>query len=220
MKNEIQEAETEAVTIVEKADSMVISDAKSYIKAGELWDAIKDFKEKIDEAIYKKWVKSTNSAHKEATTERNKFIEPLEKARKELKGRMIAYDDEQERIRVRKEVELRKAAFRIEEEARLQVAVEAEEAGQKEAASHILEETIAPPPVIVPKTTPKLQGGLTYRTIWNAEVFDFKALVKAVADEKVSINALLPNQSFLKSQATDYKKTLNFPGVRAFSRRV
>ena len=47
MKNEIQEAETEAVTIVEKADSIVISDSKSYIKAGELWDAIKVFKEKI-----------------------------------------------------------------------------------------------------------------------------------------------------------------------------
>ena len=220
MKNEIQEAETEAVTIVEKADSMVISDAKSYIKAGELWDAIKDFKEKIDEAIYKKWVKSTNSAHKEATTERNKFIEPLEKARKELKGRMIAYDDEQERIRVRKEIELRKAAFRIEENAKLQAAIEAEEAGQKEAVTHILEEPIVPPPVIAPKTTPKLQGGPIYREIWDIEIFDKKLFVKAVAEGKISLNAVDPKMVFLRAQERSLKNTMNLPGARAFSRRV
>jgi len=76
------------------------------------------------------------------------------------------------------------------------------------------------PVVVVPKDIPKMAGGPVYRTIWDAEVIDFKTLAKAAVDGKVSINALSPNTVFLGQQARSLKSTMNFPGVRAFSRRV
>jgi len=216
----VENVDEKALTLADTLRGIVtINTVEEYSKCNELWQSGKAMMKSID-AAYDDIIDATNVAHKKAVAKKKLFYLPVKEGTTYVKSIMIAYDDEQERVRLEKEIELRKAALKIEENAKLQAAIEAEDAGQTEAASHILEEPIIPPPVIVPKTTPKLQGGLTYRTIWNAEVFDFKALVKAVADEKVSINALLPNQSFLKSQATDYKKTLNFPGVRAFSRRV
>jgi hypothetical protein len=46
------------------------------------------------------------------------------------------------------------------------------------------------------------------------------ALVKAVASGEVSINAILPNETFLRQQAESLKDTMNIPGVRSFSVRV
>ena len=110
--------------------------------------------------------------------------------------------------------------MRIEEEARLQAAMEAEKAGQKEAAEQILEAPIVEPVIVTHKEVPKMKGGPVYRTIWDAEIINFKELVKGVVDNKVSINALSPNTVFLGAQARSLKDTMNFPGVRAFSRRV
>jgi len=216
----VENVDEKALTLADTLRGIVtIKTVEEYSKCNELWQSGKAMMKSID-AAYDDIITAAHETHKKAVAKKKLFYLPVKEGTTYVKSIMSAYDEEQERIRLEKEAELRKAALKIEEEARLRAAIEAEDAGQEEAAEVIMAEPVIAPVVIVPKTTPKLQGGLTYRTIWNAEVFDFKALVKAVADEKVSINALLPNQSFLKSQATDYKKTLNFPGVRAFSRRV
>jgi len=222
----IQEAEAKALTIVEQAGNQVIFDTESYKNAGYLWKQIKDMKKVVDEVFdptVKAAQKSFQSAHKsydEARALKAKVFDPLDKAGKDIKGIISTYDEEQEKIRVRKEVELRKAALRIEEEARLQAAIEAENAGQNEAAEVIMAEPVIAPVVIAPKTTPKLQGGPIYREIWDAEVFDKPLFVKAVAEGKISLNAVDPNMVFLRAQARSLKKTMNYPGARAVSRRV
>ena len=217
---EMQEVNNEALTLVEALRGVAtIKTSEEYSKCGELWKAGKEMMKAIDNA-YNDLIVSAYENHKKAVAKKKSFYLPVEEATKYVKNIMSAYDEEQERVRRQKEIELRKEAMRIEEEARLQAAIQAEEAGQKEAAERIMEEPIIEPVVVAPKSTPKLQGGPIYRTIWDAEVIDFKALVKASAGGKVSINALLPNKVFLKSQATDLKNTLAFPGVRAFSRRV
>ena len=222
----IQEAEAKALTIVEQAVNQVIVDTESYKNAGYLWNQIKDMKKVVDEVFdptVKAAQKSFQSAHKsydEARALKAKVFDPLDKAGKDIKSIMSAYDEEQERIRRKAEIKLREEAMKQEEEARLQAAIEAEKAGQKEAAERIMEEPIIEPVVIAPKTTPKLNGGPVYQTRWNMEVTDFEALVSAVANKTISINALLPNEVFLRAQARSLKSTMNFPGVRAFSRRV
>ena len=216
---EIQEAETKALSIIDQAHAVIVINSESYTLAGELWKNIKQMKEEVN-SVFKPIIDSAHKVHKEALAQKAKIYDPLDNAGREIKSSMSTYDEAQERIRREKEIELRKEAMRIEEEARLQAAIQAEKAAQKEAAEQILEAPVVEPVVVVPKEVPKMAGGPIYRTIWDAEVVDFMALVKAVVNGKVSINALLPNKVFLKSQATDLKTTMSFPGVRAFSRRV
>ena len=91
---------------------------------------------------------------------------------------------------------------------------------RQEAAALAQEPIYVPPVVVVPKAVPKMAGGPVYRTVWNAEVTDLKALCMAVATGKVSINAILPNETFLRQQAVSLKNTMNIPGVRAYEKRV
>lgn len=104
-------------------------------------------------------------------------------------------------------------------EALTNAAVESSEQINEVIAS-VAAEPIYVPPVVVPKTVPKMQGGPVYRTVWNAEVTDLKALCMAVATGKVSINAILPNETFLRQQAISLRNTMNIPGVRAYEKRV
>jgi len=216
----IQETETKALTLTETLKAVTkIKTPDEYLKCGELWNAGKDMMKEIDNA-YDSIIAKAHAAHKDAVAKKKSFYLPIEEATKFVKSIMSTYDEKREQLRREKEEKLREEAMKIEEEARLQAAIQAEKAGQKEAAEKILEAPIIEPIVVVPKETPKMNGGPVYRTIWDAEVIDFMALIKAVAEGKVSANSLLPNKVFLKSQATDLKTTMNFPGVRAFSRRV
>jgi len=216
---EIKETETKALTIIDQANAIIITNNESYTSAGELWKNIKQMKEEVDN-VFKPIIEAAHKAHKEALSQKAKIYDPLDEAGRKIKSSMSAYDEAQERIRREKEIELRKEAMRIEEEARLQAAIQAEKAGQKEAAEKILEAPIVEPVVVVSKDIPKMSGGPVYRTVWDMEVVDFEALVKAGANKTISINALLPNEVFLRAQARSLKSTMNFPGVKVFSRRV
>jgi len=60
-------------------------------------------------------------------------------------------------------------------------------------------------------------SGVSTRTVWKAEVFDVKALIRAVAEGRVSQNVINVDQSVLDKMATQNKDALNVPGVRAVS---
>jgi hypothetical protein len=50
---------------------------------------------------------------------------------------------------------------------------------------------------------------------WRAEVIDFAALVRAVADGRAPLAALQVDQAFLDDQAAQAGEALALPGVRA-----
>lgn len=50
---------------------------------------------------------------------------------------------------------------------------------------------------------------------WRAEVVDLLALVKAVAEGQVPVEALQPNAAFLDGHAARDREALAVPGVRA-----
>lgn len=125
------------------------------------------------------------------------------------------------------------------EEARLlAAAIEADKCGLIEQADELLkaaenhnDETaqvaveilLAPaytPPIVLPKTTPKLTGGPVYQERWSAEVTDIKALCLAVADGTASPELVLANMPALNTLAVRLKNTMAIPGVRAISKRV
>ena len=255
MVTEVREVETKALSVVERAVAVKVTDPNSYIIAGEMWKHLAEM-EKEAHAALDPVVDSAHRAHKEAVALRTRILAPITEAKGYTKGQMEAYDAEQERIRQAEEARLREEArraeearkaaeleeakrIREEEEARLLAeAQKAEAEGNTVLADAIIEvgvkqveemkaqeeviaqEPIVAPVVIVEKAVPKVAGGPSYRTIWDAQVVDMMALVKAVASGTVSINALQVNQTFIRQQAMSLKETFRIPGCKAYSRRV
>lgn len=135
--------------------------------------------------------------------------DPLEKANNLLRRSVGVYLAEVKR----KEDEERERLRREQEEKRLKEAQVLEDLGKAKEAEKILDKriSISKPEPIVDK------GGTFTKTLWRAEITDKMALVKAVAEGKVSPNYLEPNMSLLNSVAKTYKENLNIPGVKAVS---
>ncbi len=114
---ETEEVESKALSIVDQAKAVTVTDSKTYTAAGLLWksigEMIKEVKETFDPIC-----EAANRAHKEATIKRAKFLDPLTAAQKSVKQIMSAYDAEQERIRKAEEERLAAIARKEEEERR------------------------------------------------------------------------------------------------------
>ena len=214
----VDEVESKALSIVDQAKAVVVTDAETYTRAGALWTGIKDMIAEVKET-FDPICDAAHKAHKAATAKRAQYLDPLEKASKDVKSLMSAYDAEQERIRQAEQARLAEIARKEEEDRRLEEALLAEEFGDAEEAAAILEEPVHVAPVVVPKSTPKVQG-LSYREIWAAEVVNIRELCRAVADGRASTECISANMPTLNRMATALKSTMNVPGVRAYSRRV
>jgi len=224
---ETTEVENKALSLVDQAGMVKITDTKSYKVAGFLHktigDVIAEVKDTFDpicDAAFK--------AHKAATSKRSKYLDPLQSAYKEVKRLMGIWDKEQDEIRLAEQKRLEDINKKAEEERRLQEAIEAEteakangltaqEAAQE--AEEVLQEPIYVPPVVLPKSTPKVQG-VVFREIWKAQVVDLRSLVNAVSAGKAPIQALKADDVFLNQQARSLKSALNLPGVKSYSERV
>jgi hypothetical protein len=197
-----------------------IKSAEDYTKAAELWKAGKEILKAVD-AGYDSLIKSAHKLWKDALAKKASYYDPVESGCKYIKTQIMEpWDREQERIRKEAERKLAEAQRKQEEEARLNAAIDAEASGSKAVADAILDMPTEQAPVVLPKATPKVAGGPVFRTVWGFEVTDFDALVRAVAEKKVSPNVLQVNETILRKMAEALKDTLNIPGVRAFSRRV
>ncbi len=215
---DIQEVDTKALTIIEEANLVSVTNTESYTLASNIWESLGGIMKKVGKH-HDTLISLAHQTHKEALSKKADIYDPLKKARKHVKYIMEQYDFEQEEIRKKEEARLREIARKEEEERQLAEALEAEQNGEKEEAEAILEAPVYTPPVVVQKTTPKLRGGPVYRTIWKFEVVDRMALIRAVANGQAPARALKADNVFLGEQARSLKNTMNFPGVRAYSER-
>lgn len=236
--NETGAVEQKALTILDQAGAVVVTDSETYTAAGTLWnqlgDMIKEVKDTFDPIC-----DATNKAHKAATAKRAKYLDPLTTAYRSVKGLMEEWDREQERKRQEEQRRLEEIARKEEEERQLLEAIAAEEAAKEAGATEeeaaqvaeaVMAEPVAVAPVVIPKAVPKLQGGPVYREVWAAEVTDIKALCLAVGQGTQSTEFVMGlnkdkksgkiSSPALNTLSTSLKSTMNVPGVRAYSRRV
>ena len=218
----------EVISVEDQAKALKVIDSPSYISAGELWKAIKGIRAKVAETFDAN-IKKAHELHKSLVAEKKRHDGPLDEAERMVKGAMNRFDQEQERLRREEQARLEAIARKAEEDRRLQEAIEAEAAMKAQGASQeevaqetaaILETPVSVAPVVLPKATPKLQGGPVYREVWSAEITDIKSLCRAVAEGRASTEFVMGNMPALNKMATALKQTMNIPGVRAVSRRV
>lgn len=112
-----------------------------------------------------------NKAHKATTGLRARLLAGPEEARQIIRGKVGAYEAEQERVR--RELEAKAAAEqkRLQDEAALREATALADAGETEAALAIVEEAANAPAPIVEIAAPKVEG-LSFRSEWGFQVVD------------------------------------------------
>lgn len=197
--------------VVEFGKKITVTDDDSLKEAVQIGKLLQAASKQLD-GFYKP-IKQAFDAAKSVVTDKEKLdVAELKTLKDSLAAQILAYQQAQEKIRQEELRLAQAAAAKLEEERRLQEAIELEAQGFKEEAAQVLDEVRLAPAVIVQAAPKKIAGSVT-RTTWTAQVDDLGKLVKAVAAGVVPMLALTPNHSWLNTQATAYNEGLNFPGV-------
>lgn len=211
---ELREAQVQVNDLVQRAQRLAanIYDKSSYDAAADLLMYAKGMRKKITQ-YFKDLKDPLNKARNELLRKEEEALAPIVEIESNILGRsMSQFIGEQERLRRIEEQKAMAEAKKIQEEAQLAAAVEAENGGDHVAAEAIINEPLIAAPVSVPVfEQPK---GLSQRENWKGECFDIRALVKGIVEGKVPITAIEVNTTTLNQFARSTKGTQEWPGVK------
>lgn len=207
----LEELESNTLQLVEKSKSLIISDDNDLKSAEEMLKLINERKKNIKSA-YDDLAKSAYTHWKAICIKRDSFLLPADEQARWIKGKIGEYLDKKKLMRIEEERRLNLEAIKIEQDRILHEAMNA----PPDMQELILSRPVNVAPVIIPEE----KSSVRFREIWNAEVYDLMELVKAVAKEAVSIQAVEANQTYLRKKAEAEKAEMRVPGVRSYSRKV
>lgn len=241
----VEKLEQERDPLVNKARALVIVDQKSYIEAGMLLTGlikpmIKEIHKSCDPVC-----EATNAAHKAATGQRKKLLDPILEAEEIIKDKIGDHQEkvEQERLQelwrikeeqnrlaaeagAKREAAERKAQEEADAKA-LEEAAALEAEGKHEEAEAVIaepvpvyvpEEPVAPPPVAAAPL--KKVKGMSSRKTYEGDVHDFGALLKGVLDGKIPRIVLKIDQGALNKAINSLGGQVDYPGVRVTTKRI
>ncbi len=215
---EIEKSTETALTVIDVANSLVISTVDDYKVAQGLMKTVKDrIKELTDTRMEQ--TRPLDTAKSKIILFFSGPLEKLEKAKAYLNTIMVSFTEEQEARRREEERRLQDEARKRAEEEALQQALEAEAAGEKEEAEQIMAEPVYIPPIKVASEIPKSKESHVRET-WSAELVNLEELVHGIANGIAPLQAVQADMTFLNAQARSYKQTLKISGVRAVSRKT
>ena len=157
-----------------------------------------------------------HKAHRAIVAAEKKLLDPLKEARRIVSGKTAVYEREARRLADEQRRADEREARLLDEERRLDDAIAAEEAGDDDLATEILDEPASAPVVVARPETAKV-AGVSSRTTWKAVVVDLRALVRYVAENDGWVHLLDANTAALNNLARSQKGALRIPGVRAVS---
>lgn len=198
-----------ALSIPEQARAIQVVDNETYSQAGEILVTIKGLRKEIG-AAFDPIIKKAHEAHKEAKAQKDKAEAPLIEAENIIKPALAAYDREQERLRREEEERQREIARKAEEERRLQEALQAEKEGDAAAAQAIIEEPVYVPPVVIEKTTPKVQG-ISMQKVWKFRI---------VNEALIPRDYMTPDTVKIGGVVRATKGSIQIPGVEIYSEDI
>jgi len=215
-QSDTQAVVEQALTWPQRAKALIITDSPTYVQAGDFLKGIKSLRKEID-AAFDPIITKAHAAHKEAVSQKQRAEAPLAEAERILKGGLIAWDTEQERIRREEERRLQEEARKQEEQRRMDEAAaleaQAVETGDSQMMAEAQELIAAPvvaPVVIVPKSTPVVSG-ISYREVWKFRVVNAGLVPDAykVIDE-VKIGGVVRAM----------KGNTQIPGIQVYAEKV
>lgn len=212
-----KQVEQQALAAVEQAKSISIVTDDDFQEAAGFLNGLKAIQKAIDET-FNDPIKAAYAAHKSIVAAKAKHSEPVDQAERIIKGKLAAYQIEQER-KARAEAErLALEARKKAEDEQLARAQAMEASGQKEAAEAILSEDTASP-VIQARPTAKANG-VSFREKWCGEVTDLMTLVKAIAVGQAPLTLIQSNPTTVRQYAESTKGNVKVPGVRFWVEKV
>ena len=193
--------EQRALALPEQARQFVVFDDTTYQQAGEFLLRIKTVRKELD-ATFDPVIAKAFATHKEAIAQKQRHEEPLELAEFVIKGRMVEYHAQQERIKANEQRHAQDAAT-------LQEALDAEARGDPLAAEQALNgQGVVAVPARPP--TPAVEG-VSFREMWSYEITDEGQLPREY---------LCVDHPKLRRVVQALKAETKIPGVRAIKQQT
>lgn len=201
-------AKVDADVMLAVAQSFAVDSNEAFQAANEELKAIKAKINQI-EATRKELKAPVLEAGRRIDDTFKPALEILRAAETACKKEMMRWTNEQARIRREQEEAAQKETARAE--AARQKAMKK---GDDRAVARAEERAAAASAAQM--SLPEVPTARGFHTVekWSAEVVDFAALVKAVAEGVADIGLLLPNEKELNALATAHKTKMLVPGVR------
>ncbi|HQO21327.1 MAG TPA: hypothetical protein PLA03_13385, partial [Acidobacteriota bacterium] len=165
----LKQIENNSLALIDEARAIVVSDLETEQKAASLWEVANSICKEIDNTLDPR-IKAAHGLHKSLVALKAETKEPLENVKTLLKRGCADFRLRLEQERQAKEKELEEAARKLEEERRIEEAVELESNGLKEQADALLAEPIETVSVVV--AAPPKPKGIILRSNWTWKVED------------------------------------------------
>lgn len=202
--------EAKTKDVVAQAELVEIANDQQYKGVGEFLKTLVALKKDIS-STFDPIAKIQFAAHKETLVQKKRRMGPVEEAERIVRGKVGFYLAEKERRRLEQEEKLQEQARKDEENRKQEEALALEKEGKPEEAEAVISEPVEVPAVVVPDTTPKVEGISKPRQIWKFRVKD----ESLVPDEYKKIDTVK-----LGGVVRATKGTLKIPGVEIYSEPV
>lgn len=197
-----------------------ITDQTSYDRAIEKRTAASSWLKNARE-FFKGMKDPAYAAWKKICSNENLVCDPVETQLRSINNALVAFDQEQDRLRRQEQLRLEAEARQKAEEERLAQVVELEAQGVDEmTVNAVLDAPVQVTEIAVAPQTYERSKAVTYRDNWSGECFDLFKLVQAVAKDKSKIGLLQINQQALNQMAKALKESMSIPGCRPVNNKV
>lgn len=206
--------EADAVSLLQSAKGLAVSNSEDLAEAAELRERIKQLHKSAD---------AERDAQKRPHLEAGREIDSAYRPALDNFTRAVGVVDEaiktyQRAERERAAAEERRLAAEADA-ARKALEAQAKKAdrrGDEDTAQALRTEAdFVAPPLVVTRFRPR-ESGLQLRERWDFEVTDLAALVGAVAAGRAPLALLMPDTSVIRGQVNSLKGSTNIPGVRVW----
>jgi len=208
----------ESPELAARVDALVIDSPETLQQAAEMAGTLSRWQKFIVDVM--RPVKQAIDESKKKVLDREKqLLELAEGPSRRLRAKMVAYQTERDRrqreeaARIDRENRQRAEEEKLERAMRMEALAKA--TGDEKLLKAVDEALDAPVVVAQPlpsEPQPKIKGA-SFRSVVSVEVIDMVALAKEVAEGRLSADALLPNMTWLKTEARQRGKAYNIPGT-------
>jgi hypothetical protein len=205
---QVRELTAEAQSLVALAGSYAVANAEEYAAAGEDLKRVKGAKDRL-ERLRKSMTQPIDAAKKAIMDFFRGPSDQLDRAESQIKRSMIAFSNEQDRLRreeqARAEESARKERLRLEAQAN-----KAEASGKVEKAAALQQRAATVVAPVIERTPPKVIGVST-REVWKFEVTD---------PAQVPREYLTVDESKIRRVVGALKGDTKIAGVRVWSEKA